>query len=171
MLEFLHVLTSSCYVFTCGIMFKIQCACWKNFVFCLLKFSLMCNFIYWFKMKKIHLIQRLCKMSHDNPMMIGFARDEMTLKKILILCDPIITINTLISCIIGLEEKLQSSITSTAIGVAFSTNAKLCCCTNSLSMKHVDGPELRNAWVRIVMDLPPLIMMGNKKQGMIVLNS
>jgi hypothetical protein len=32
-------------------------------------------------------------------------------------------------------------------------------------MKHVDAPKLRNAWVHTVVDLPPLIMMGNKKQG------
>jgi len=31
-------------------------------------------------------------------------------------------------------------------------------------MKHVDAPESKNAWVCIVMDLPPLIVMGNEKQ-------
>jgi hypothetical protein len=32
-------------------------------------------------------------------------------------------------------------------------------------MKHVGALESKNAYVHIVMDLPPLIMMGNKKQG------
>jgi hypothetical protein len=56
-------------------------------------------------------------------------------------------------------------IISITIGVIFSTNAKLCCRTNSLSMKHVDALEPKSEWVCIIMDLPPLIMMGNKKQG------
>ncbi len=89
----------------------------------------------------------------------------MTLKTTLILCDPIITINTLISCVTSLEKKFGPSITLTTIGVTFSTNAKLCCCTNSLSMKHANALESRNAWVHIVVDLSPLIVMGNKKQG------
>jgi hypothetical protein len=42
-------------------------------------------------------------MSHDNLVMIGFVKDEMTLKTTLLLCDPIITINALVSCIIGHE--------------------------------------------------------------------
>jgi len=32
-------------------------------------------------------------------------------------------------------------------------------------MKHANALELKSAWVNIVMDLPPLIMMGNNKQG------
>jgi hypothetical protein len=32
-------------------------------------------------------------------------------------------------------------------------------------MKHVDALEPKSEWVCIIMDLPPLIMMGNKKQG------
>ncbi len=44
MLEFLHVLNRLCYVFTSKIMFRVQCACWRSFVF-------WCSFIYWFKMK------------------------------------------------------------------------------------------------------------------------
>jgi len=32
-------------------------------------------------------------------------------------------------------------------------------------MKHVDAPKSKNAWVHIVVDLTPLIMMGNKKQA------
>jgi hypothetical protein len=44
-------------------------------------------------------------MNHDNPMMIGFVKDDMTLKTTLLLCDPIIIVNALVSCIIGLEER------------------------------------------------------------------
>jgi hypothetical protein len=44
-------------------------------------------------------------MSHDNLMMVRFIGNEMTLKVTLLLCDPIITINTLVSCIIALEER------------------------------------------------------------------
>ncbi len=82
----------------------------------------------------------LCKMSHDNPMMIGFVRDEMTLKTTLLLCDPIVTVNTLVSCVKGPKERFWPSIILITIGVAFSTNAKLCCHTHSLSMKYVDAP-------------------------------
>jgi hypothetical protein len=52
----------------------------------------------------------------------------------------------------------------TTTGVAFSINAKFCCCTNPLSMKHANSPKSRSVWVHIVVDLPPLIMMGNKKK-------
>ncbi len=56
-------------------------------------------------------------------------------------------------------------IISIAIGVIFFTNDKLCCHTNSLLMKHVNAPKSISAWVLVVVDLPPLIMMGNTKQG------
>jgi hypothetical protein len=104
-------------------------------------------------------------MSHDNPTMIGFIEDEMTLKTTLLLCDPIITINAFVSCITSLEERFQPMIISTATGVAFSTNVKLCCRTNPLSMKYADALQSRSVWVCTTMDSPPLIMMGNKKQG------
>jgi hypothetical protein len=78
-------------------------------------------------------------MSHDNPMMIRFVRDEMTLKTTLLLCDPIVTINTLVSCVKDPKERFRPSIILNTIGVAFSTNAKLCCHTNSLSMKYADA--------------------------------
>jgi len=32
-------------------------------------------------------------------------------------------------------------------------------------MKHANAFESKNVWVRIIIDLPPLIMMGNKKKG------
>ncbi len=104
-------------------------------------------------------------MSHDNPMIIRFVGDEMTLKTTLLLCDLIVTINALVSCITGLEERLRPMITLTATCVVFSTNTKLWCHTNSLPMKHVDAPESRSAWVCVIVDLPPLIVMGNKKQS------
>jgi hypothetical protein len=31
-------------------------------------------------------------------------------------------------------------------------------------MKHGDALELKSAWVHTIVDLPPLIVMGNKKQ-------
>jgi len=43
-------------------------------------------------------------MNHDNPMMIRFVKDEITLKITLLLCDPIITINALVSCIRCLKK-------------------------------------------------------------------
>jgi hypothetical protein len=103
-------------------------------------------------------------MSHDNPMMIKFVENEMTLKITLLLCDPIVIVNTLVSCVTGPKERFRPLITSTTIGVTFSTNTKLCCHTNSLSMKRVDAPKSKSAWVCKVLDLPPLIVMGNKKQ-------
>jgi hypothetical protein len=32
-------------------------------------------------------------------------------------------------------------------------------------MKHEDAPKSKSVWVHVIMDLPPLIVMGNKKQG------
>jgi hypothetical protein len=83
-------------------------------------------------------------MSHDNPMMIGFVGDEMKLKTTLLLCDLIVTINVLVSCVTGLEKRFGPSIVSTTIGVIFSTNAKLCYRINSLSMKHADASESKS---------------------------
>jgi len=45
-------------------------------------------------------------MSQDNPMMIGFFGDEMTLNTTLLECDPMLISNTLASCVIGHEERL-----------------------------------------------------------------
>ncbi len=97
-------------------------------------------------------------------MMIRFVEDEMTLKTTLLLCDPIVTINALVSCVTCLEERFWPSIILIDNGVVFFTNAKLCYRTNSLSMKHVDALKSRSAWVHMVVDLPPLTTMGNKKQ-------
>jgi hypothetical protein len=47
-----------------------------------------------------------CKVNQDNPMMIGFVRDEMTLKTTLLKCDPMVISNVLVSWFISLEDKL-----------------------------------------------------------------
>jgi hypothetical protein len=78
-------------------------------------------------------------MNHDNPMMIRFVGNEMTLKTTLLLHNLFIIVNTLVSCVTGHEKRFWPSITSIAIGVVFLTNAKLCCCTNFLLKKHVDA--------------------------------
>jgi extradiol dioxygenase family protein len=49
--------------------------------------------------------QGLCKMSHDNQMMIRFVGDEMTLKTTLFLCDPIVSVNALDSCVTRVMKK------------------------------------------------------------------
>ncbi len=46
-------------------------------------------------------------MNHDNPMTIGFVGDEMTLKTTLFVYISIVISKALISCVIGLEERLQ----------------------------------------------------------------
>jgi hypothetical protein len=48
---------------------------------------------------------RIMQNEHDNPMLIRFVGDEMTLKIILLLCDPIVTVNILVSCVIGLKKR------------------------------------------------------------------
>jgi len=58
-------------------------------------------------------------MNHDNLMMIGFVRNEMTLKITLLLCDSIVTINPLVSCVTSLEKRFQPLIALTIIGVFF----------------------------------------------------
>ncbi len=98
-------------------------------------------------------------------MMVGFAREEMTLKTTLLVCDPMVISNSLVSCIIGFEKRFRPSITSTTIDVVFFTKGNLSCHTNSLSMKHVNAPKSSNVLVFIVVDLLHLIMIGNKKQS------
>jgi hypothetical protein len=78
----------------------------------------------------------LCKVSQNNAMMTRFFGDEMTLKTILLMCEPIVTSNALVSCVIGLDEKFQLLMTSISIGLSFSTKANLCCWTNYLLMKN-----------------------------------
>jgi hypothetical protein len=95
----------------------------------------------------------------DSPIMIGFFGHAMTLKTIPLVCDPMVTSSLLVSCIASLEKIHGSLITFTNTNVVFFTKVNLCCCTNSLLMKHA------SALVFIVMDLLHLIMIGNKKQG------
>jgi hypothetical protein len=45
-------------------------------------------------------------MSQNNSMMIGFVKDEMTQKTTLLICDPMVISNVLVSCVTGLEERL-----------------------------------------------------------------
>ncbi len=109
----------------------------------------------------------LCKMNQDNPMMIGFFKDKMTLNMALnmtlIECDSMVVSNALVSCVTSLEEKLWLSLTSTPIDVIFFNKVNLCCCTNSLSTKHVNALESSNVWIFIIMDLLHLTMTHNKK--------
>ncbi len=69
-------------------------------------------------------------------MMTRFFGDETTLKTILLMCDPIVISNALVSYVMGLEEKFQLLMTSIGIGLSFSTKANLCCWTNYLLMKN-----------------------------------
>ncbi len=43
----------------------------------------------------------------DSPMMIGFVGDEMTLKTIPLVCDPMVTSSLLVSCIASLEKYMD----------------------------------------------------------------
>ncbi len=54
-------------------------------------------------------------------MMTRFLGDEMTLKITLLVWEPMVTFNGLVSCVINIDERFQPSMTSTGIGVLFST--------------------------------------------------
>jgi hypothetical protein len=71
----------------------------------------------------------------------------------------------LVSCVIGLDEKLQPSMTSTDISMFFSIWANLYCRTDYLSMKHIDVPKSRSVWASIIISLLHLTMIGTKKHG------
>jgi hypothetical protein len=75
-------------------------------------------------------------MSQNNAMMTRLFGDEMTLKTILLMFDPIVTSNLLVSCVIGLEEKFQLLMISIGSGLSFSTKANLRCWTNYLLIKN-----------------------------------
>ncbi len=95
--------------------------------------------MFWcFKMKTLCMQSTcaLCKVSKNNAMMTRFFGDETTLKTILLMCDPIVISNALVSYVIGLEEKFQLLMSSIGIGLSFSTKANLCCWTNYLLMKN-----------------------------------
>jgi len=74
-------------------------------------------------------------------MMIGLIKGELILKPILLLCDTIVIINVLVSCVIGPEERFRLLIILITTSVVFSTNIKSCCHTKPLLMKHVDAPK------------------------------
>ncbi len=103
-------------------------------------------------------------MNHDNPRTIGFVEDEMTLKATLFVCVSIIISKALVSCVIGLEERLRPSMTPIAIGVLFFMTIILCHCTNSFFMKHIDALESSNASISIAMDSSYFIMIGNRNK-------
>ncbi len=55
--------------------------------------------------------------------------------------------------------------TSTTTSMNFFMRIILCHHTNSLSMKHTNALESSDDSISIVMDLPYLIVISNKKQG------
>jgi hypothetical protein len=107
-------------------------------------------------------ICRLCKMNHNNPMLMGFVGNEMTLKAILLQCDPMVISNALVLCITNFKEKLQPSITSIAINMVFFTRGSLSCHTKSLSVKHANALKSSTTLIFIVIDLLHLIVIGKK---------
>ncbi len=107
----------------------------------------------------------LCRTSQDNLMMTWLLGDEMTLKTTLLVWEPMVTSNGLVSWVNSLDEKFWPSMTSGGIGVFFSTKANLYCHTNSLSRKHVDAPYSRNVWASITTNLLHLKMISTKKHG------
>jgi hypothetical protein len=96
--------------------------------------------------------------------MIGFVGDEMTLKITLIVCNPMVIYNALVTYVISSKERLWPLITSIATSMVFFTKGNLSCCTNSLSMKHVNASKSSNASIFVVMDLLHFIAIDNKKQ-------
>jgi hypothetical protein len=67
-------------------------------------------------------------MKQDNPMMIDFIGDEMTLKTILLVCNRMIISNALVSCVVSFEK--EPLITSTITNTIFFTRGSLNYCTN-----------------------------------------
>jgi hypothetical protein len=53
-------------------------------------------------------------------MMIRFVGYEMTLKTTLLVCDPMVISNALVSCVIGFKKKLQLSLTLMPLAWSFS---------------------------------------------------
>jgi len=93
-------------------------------------------------------------------MMTWFLGNEMTLKTTLLVWEPMVRSNALVTWVIGLDEKLQPLMTSIDINVFFSIRSNLYCYTNSLSMKQVDVPESISVWASIVISLLHLTMIG-----------
>ncbi len=107
----------------------------------------------------------LCRTIQHNPMITRFFGDEMTLKTTLLMCEPMVTFDALVSCVIGPDERFWPSTTSTGTSVPFSTRTNLYCCTNSLSIKRAYALKSRNAWASIVTSLLHLTMIGTNNHG------
>ncbi len=92
----------------------------------------------------------LCKTNQDNPMMIGFLKDEMTLKTTLLVWKPMVNLpsNGLVSYVTS--ERFRPSMTSTGPGVLLSIKANLYCYTTSMSIKYVNALKSRSVWVSMV---------------------
>ncbi len=85
--------------------------------------------------------------------MIGFFENEMTLKTTLLVWDPMVTSNGLVSCVTSPNEKLQPSMNSTSIDVLFFAKANLYYHISSSSIKHLDVPESRSVQGFIITSL------------------
>jgi len=72
-------------------------------------------------------------------------RDEMKLKITLLVWESMVTSNGSVSCLTGHDERFRPLMTSTGIGMFFSTKANLYCHTNSLSIRHVHVLESRRS--------------------------
>jgi hypothetical protein len=95
-------------------------------------------------------------------MMTGFLEDEMTLKTTLMVWEPMVTSNALVSHVIGLIKKLPS-MTSTSTNVFFSAKVYLYFRTSFLSIKHADAPKSKSDWASIIISLLHLTMIGTNK--------
>ncbi len=98
-------------------------------------------------------------------MIIKFIRDEITLKTTLLVWEPMVTSNGLVSSMIVPKVKFRPSMTSTNIGVLFSTRVNLYCHTNSLIIKHADALKSISVWASIITSLLHFTMIGMKKHG------
>jgi hypothetical protein len=89
----------------------------------------------------------------------------MTLKTTLLVWEPMVTYNGLVSCVIGLDEKLWPLMTSIDSNMFFSTKANLYCHVKSLSIRHADVLKSKNVWASIITSLLHLTMIATKKHG------
>jgi hypothetical protein len=106
-------------------------------------------------------IHGLCKRKQDNPMMIEFVKDEITLKTTLLVCNPMIIFNALVSCVVSFEKKPLIT-----MNIVFFTRVSLNYRTNFLSMKHLDAPKSSNVLTFIIVDLLHLIVINKEKQSL-----
>jgi hypothetical protein len=104
-------------------------------------------------------IHGLCKRKQDNPMMIEFVKDEITLKTTLLVCNPMIIFNALVSSVVSFEKKPLIT-----VNIVFFTRVSLNYRTNFLSMKHLDAPQSSNILTFIIVDL--LHLIDKEKQSL-----